>query len=551
MAKIDWNIFKFKNENFTKSFEDLCYHLFCRKFKMKEGIRTDYNQIGLETYPIKYKNKNLVGFQSKFFENKLSQRSSINQIISSIKKAKSSYKGLNRIIIYTHQSFGSKRPKYKVEIENAAKPIKIEWCMESNFKSILSQPSNIDLAQNYFGLSDEIGFIKNSINKDILTFLQSSLYIDLPMKDNSNNIADIKSEIQKTPNFIILITGNPGSGKSILMHKLLEYFGALEQTSKRKMINQLTLQGAVPTLINLKNCVSDSLENILRGRQNDCKIRSNNLKFIYLFDGLDELSEQNAENVLSYIAELKQNNNTHKIIISCRTGNTNKLKAFAYFNDIKEYYIADLNKKHIDKYFNAKLKPAKLLKLAELKLTNKNLLQDIKDILLIDLFWDTIEQLNSKSTITDLLEKKINMLIDDPKHKKNIEELNLLNPKKEEILYINQELSFEFQKIYQYRFPLSRIQEIVLKKFPKLDYKSVNIIINYISDLFFDTDFSNVEKDQTFVYQHRRYQDFFFIQKLKILYEENPKILRELQIFSNYDLFENLFLKYLRWRYEQ
>jgi len=50
--KINWNQFKVKNENYRKSFEGLCYYLFCRKFCIKEGIRVDYNNVGLETYPI-------------------------------------------------------------------------------------------------------------------------------------------------------------------------------------------------------------------------------------------------------------------------------------------------------------------------------------------------------------------------------------------------------------------------------------------------------------------------------------------------------------------
>ena len=52
MQKINWNQFKLRNENYRQSFEDFCYFLFCRKFKITEGIRTDYNQVGLETEPI-------------------------------------------------------------------------------------------------------------------------------------------------------------------------------------------------------------------------------------------------------------------------------------------------------------------------------------------------------------------------------------------------------------------------------------------------------------------------------------------------------------------
>ncbi|AZA54043.1 hypothetical protein [Chryseobacterium sp. G0201] len=49
--KINWDIFKTKNENPTKAFEDLCYHLFCRHYHFYEGIRADFNQAGQETHP--------------------------------------------------------------------------------------------------------------------------------------------------------------------------------------------------------------------------------------------------------------------------------------------------------------------------------------------------------------------------------------------------------------------------------------------------------------------------------------------------------------------
>ena len=49
MYKINWNVFKIKNENPTKAFEDLCYHLFCRKHNFFDGVPADFNQAGLDT----------------------------------------------------------------------------------------------------------------------------------------------------------------------------------------------------------------------------------------------------------------------------------------------------------------------------------------------------------------------------------------------------------------------------------------------------------------------------------------------------------------------
>ena len=81
MQKMNWDHFKIKNENWTKAFEDLCYHLFCRKYRLKDGIRANYNQIGLETHPINDESGDLIGFQAKFFEN-VSSFSGLNILVT-------------------------------------------------------------------------------------------------------------------------------------------------------------------------------------------------------------------------------------------------------------------------------------------------------------------------------------------------------------------------------------------------------------------------------------------------------------------------------------
>ncbi len=551
--KIDWNQFKIKNENYRKSFEDLCYHLFCRKFGITEGIRRNYNQVGLETYPINDKKTNkCIGFQSKFFDNKLSDSSSKKQIIDSIKKAKKSYKDLDKIIIYTHLSFGSKNPEYKQKIEKEAGKIEIEWFIKSNFEILLNQPLNLDLTQLYFDIGDELGFIKNSCSSEILTFLQSSEYLELPFIDiKKEAVKDVKYDIFSSDRMEFLITGHPGSGKTIFMHKLLQEFGGLNKENGNEIIEILQKNDAVPILINLKSCATDSLENILRGRQNDSKIRGKQLGFIYLFDGLDELREERADNVLLHIHELKQSNKSKKIIISCRSGNLNKIKSKIYFPQITEYQIDDLDEEYITQYFDAKNNSDKNKQLQQLKKDNKILIRDIKDIFLIKLLWDTINELDKESIILDLLEKKVCLLLNNQEHRKNIEEINLLNPKKEAIIALNQNISFEFQKKFQLRFPQKDLQKLIIQMFPRLDYKSVNIILNYSSNLFFENTYSKANQSQTFIYQHRRYQEFFFAQKLKFEYEENPRILRDLKVLSNRDFFENLFLKYLRKEYKK
>jgi len=556
LQRINWNKFKQKNKDYRKAFEELAYFLFCRKFKRSEGIFRYENQTGIETEPIK-ENRKLIGFQATWFESKIDK----DNITSKISKAKDKNPKLNRIIFYINQEFsessqkGKKDSKLKEEIESHAKELKveIEWVVPSNFEQILNQPSNLDLAQLYFDFSDEFGFIKSCSDPRILTFLQSSEYIDLPfINSKTEKFEDITKKVLKATQKDFLISGHPGSGKSISIHKLFQVFSGLDKKNLNDVKKVLYQNKAVPMLINLKNCTFETIENLIRDRQNDYKVRNGNMGFIYLLDGLDELSAEKADHVLSYLYELEKDDNTKKIILSCRSGNLNKVKLKTYFTDIAEYKIYDLTKDDIDKYFAGKNEANKKTLLVKLTGKNQKLLSETKDILLVKLLWDTIESLNENSTILDLLDKKIKLLINEPQYKKNIEELNLLNPKENKIIELNKEISFHFQKRFQFRLAQEDIQEIILAKYPRINYKAVNAILNYIATLFFDgysTHSPDEADNPTFVYQHRRYQDFFFIQHLAKVYGENPKVLREFNILSNRDFFENLFLNYVRNEY--
>jgi len=559
MYKINWTKFKVKNADYRKSFEELSYFLFCRKFKRNAGIFRYKNQTGIETEPIR-ENHKLIGFQAKWFETEIDR----NDVTDSVKKAKDKNPELNQIVFYINQEFsesskkGKKDSKLKEGIETYAKSLKVEitWVVLSHFEQLLNQPSNLDLSQLYFDISDEFGFIKSCSDPRILTFLQSSEYIDLPIFNsktgNLEDIKDITKKILGTKQKVFLLSGHPGSGKSISIHKLFQVFSGLNKNSLAVTKDVLQTNNAVPLLINLKNCTFDTIENLIRNRQNDYKVRNGNLGFIYLLDGLDELSTEKADHVLSYLLELEKDDKTNKIILSCRSGNLNKVKVKTYFKNIIEYKIHNLTKEHIDKYFSGKNDTSKNKILEQLTSKNQNLLLEIKDILLIQLLWDTVGSLNEKSTILDLLDKKVKLLINEPQFKKNIENLNLLNPKENKIIELNKEISFHFQKNFQFRLSQKEIQEIIHQKYPLIDYKSVNDILNYIATLFFDGCASPIPDEQdnsTFIYQHRRYQDFFFIQHLKKVYDEKPKILRELNILSNRDFFENLFLYYTRNEY--
>lgn len=557
MQKINWDKFKVKNEDSRKAFEELSYFLFCRRFRKSLGIFTYNNQTGIETEPIKVKGK-LIGFQSKWFDTNIDEQ----QIVSSIIRAKGKNPGLNKIIFFINKPFtespkkDKKKSQTEINIDDEAKKqnIDLEWIVPRNFDVILNLPSNLDLAQLYFDFSDELAFIKAFSKPEILTFLQSSEYVDLPfLNSKTEKVEDVTKQIIKLKQKLFLLSGHPGSGKSISFYRLAQIFSGLDQKKLDDSKKILQANKAIPMLINLKDCSLDTLENIIRQRQNDYGLRNSKLGFIYLLDGLDELSSERADHVLSYLFELEKSDSVSKIVISCRSGNLNKVKVKAYFKSIIEYKIHDLDSTHIDKYFQGKNNKDKKKLLGSLRKSNVKLCSDIKDILLANLLWETIESLDGQSTILDLLDKKIEILIKDHRYKKNIEELNLLNPKENKILELNKDISFKFQKKLQFRLPQKEIQEIILSKYPRIDYKAANEILNYIANLFFDGSSSpppdKSEDIPTFVYQHRRYQDYFFIQYLADEYEKAPSVIRNLGVLSNRDFFENLLLPYLRKKY--
>ncbi|MGE8511936.1 MAG: NACHT domain-containing protein [Chryseobacterium culicis] len=542
MYKIDWNTFKVKNENYTKSFEDLCYHLFCRTHKFPSGIKADFNHVGLETYPkLSTVTGKRVGFQSKFFEHS----NDYGQILNSIEKAIEKHgKDLDEITIFlnTDAKTSSKSPK-NIEKIAADNDIKIVWFTKDRFKVALNEANNLDLAQLYFGLGDEYGFIRDNITVNDSTFLQSDHLLTLPiinLKKGGEEEIEINDKI-------VLLTGNPGSGKSILVKKIFFKHSRLGESKE-----DFSHKSFLPMLIQLKDCYADSLENIIRNRQNDYKVRNQSLSFCYIFDGLDELSENQSDNILQYIKQLSWQTNTQHIIISCRKGSLNKLKVAEYFKDHKKYEIANLQLKHIETYFEKKGDVAKNKRLKSIKNKNQKLLKEITDIFLIKLLWDIIEDVNENSTIIDILEFKIFSLLKNTDHKNNLDDLNLLNPKEHYILELNEYLSYQFSKKYQYRFSQISLSKLLETKFEKIDYKSINQILNYNANAFFDTHNDKINSTEvSYIYQHRRYQEYFFARALKKKFEKNLKIIRNNGVIINSDFFDEVFLKYLEREYKK
>lgn len=227
MTDINWSNFKSKfNEKERIVFERLAYMLFCYEFNIRIGIFRFKNQTGIETEPIDVDGIK-VGFQAKYYDTKLSDNK--DDIIDSLKKAKSKNPSLNKILIYTNQELSEsskkkeKKSAYQTEIEQAVQKISvdIEWRSPSHFEKQLFVPENDYLAQYFFGLGNGVmGFLNKlkTHSENILFAIQT----DIQYKEKKIKI-DRKNELSKLSNNntqIIILAGEGGIGKTALIKEL-------------------------------------------------------------------------------------------------------------------------------------------------------------------------------------------------------------------------------------------------------------------------------------------------------------------------------------------
>ena len=160
---MNWKVFSVKYDKREPwAFEQMSYLLFCAEFDNRIGLFRYKNQTGIETEPIE-KDGKYYGFQAKYYTTRISGKK--NDIIDSIKKAKSKNKQLDELLLYINQelsesnSKSKKKPKYQLEIEEAAKTagINIQWRVPSNFELQLSLPENKYINDIFFSLDPNEG----------------------------------------------------------------------------------------------------------------------------------------------------------------------------------------------------------------------------------------------------------------------------------------------------------------------------------------------------------------------------------------------------------
>ncbi len=108
---MNWKIFGLKYDNReTWAFEQMSYLLFCTEFNNRIGLFRYKNQTGIETEPIEKDGKHY-GFQSKYYTTSIAVNK--DDLIDSIKKAKSKNKQLDVLFFYINQELSESTTKSK------------------------------------------------------------------------------------------------------------------------------------------------------------------------------------------------------------------------------------------------------------------------------------------------------------------------------------------------------------------------------------------------------------------------------------------------------
>jgi hypothetical protein len=229
---MNWKIFGLKYDNReTWAFEQMSYLLFCAEFNNRIGLFRYKNQTGIETEPIE-KDGKYYGFQSKYYTTSIADNK--NDIIDSIKKAKSKNKQLDELLLYINQELSEsttrskKKPQYQLEIEKVAQTegIIIQWRVPSHFELQLSLPDNKYINDIFFSLDPNEGDLHDEIsehNENILQAIQTEIsFENKQIKIDRSSVVEAIANTSLTKKNII-ISGEGGCGKTAIFK---EYYNS-------------------------------------------------------------------------------------------------------------------------------------------------------------------------------------------------------------------------------------------------------------------------------------------------------------------------------------
>lgn len=162
MSKPNWPIFQLKHKGKEQqSFQDLCYRLFCKNYRITEGQFAYKNHKALETDCIAIDNES-VGFQVKYYEPSIKLSDKQSELKKAIKNIRKTFGGVEKVHFYVNKSFGSGRvendqvSEKKKELDQLAKSLNLQVIWEVESKLFIQIENDKAVKKEYFQLSKQI-----------------------------------------------------------------------------------------------------------------------------------------------------------------------------------------------------------------------------------------------------------------------------------------------------------------------------------------------------------------------------------------------------------
>ena len=341
------------SKNYREVFEDLATLLFCTELGLSSGVNRRINQKGIESDPVCIGDK-VYAYQAKYYEasTKLSDRK--DEIINSIQVARD--KGVTDLYFFINKNEPDKDPETNEEvsyikaIEDAArgetgqKPIQLEWWTQSKIESTISQKgSKFDYLRNIYFKDDKrfkISEFYEYANERLGEKPQNNIYDTMPLQDSyiepyleeGQSVRGFLEEfVQNDMEYIAVISGEPGHGKTSLCYKAMKDFikiGWLAGKVSNVFCFSLNPAGLSGSVYADCNFVLSPLLSWGGDRVNDKFTYKDCKDALIFFDGFDELLEKylnfNYSQFFRSINDFQRQTKSHVIITSRNIAVTSK-----------------------------------------------------------------------------------------------------------------------------------------------------------------------------------------------------------------------------------
>ena len=241
---VSWKVFAYKFDNREQAaFEELAYQIFCKKFHLREGLSRFYNQHYIETNPARISDSRIIGFQAKYFENKVINGHQIRILKNVIENASRKYPEMTELFFFLNSEFAEStkenetKTKEQLDLEACAERhgLTVHWFMPGNFEIILQQEEYRGIREYYFhtgtsgntAVPDYTRYIKDLYcsEKDNCIYGNESLqdaYIPPHVRTKTKARTPLKDYLEnfvRGEERVAIIYGEPGHGKTSMCIK--------------------------------------------------------------------------------------------------------------------------------------------------------------------------------------------------------------------------------------------------------------------------------------------------------------------------------------------